>query len=65
MGGAATLHAAKYMSLEVKKDQANLGFLIAADKKSWDASTGTSMVRVHLGYDKQQNNGYITKGRKN
>ena len=36
MGGAATLHAAKYMSSEVKKDLENLGFLIAADKSHWE-----------------------------
>ena len=36
MGGAATLHATKYISLEVKKDLENLGFLIAEDKSYWE-----------------------------
>ena len=29
-------------------------------QKSLGASSETGMVRVYLGYDKQQNNGYIT-----
>ena len=64
MGGAATLHAAKHMSLEVKKDLENLGVSKRGRQKSLGASTGTGMVRVYLGYHKQQNNFYITKGRK-
>ena len=58
MGGAATLHAAKYMSSEVKKDLENLGFLIAADKSHWEPVQ--ELVWLGFIWDMTSNNIMVT-----